>query len=176
MQEADGHSLHTESVQLVSDALDFFQAERSEDTSIRSQPLCELEPSFARHKWLGEPEEKVVELVTTLATDLQNISETAGRQKSRFRSFALDKSIRHERRRMGYVSDVLDRDLMAGNKFAEPVEDAELGPRDIRQALGCVHPAFHRINDHDVGESATDVGAENEQPRSARLARFLTRL
>ena len=93
VQEADRHRLDPFPGQLHAGLADRPLVQLLQHLAARVQALPHLEPQAPLDQGLRQLEEQVVDVVASLAADLQGVPEAGGRQQAGARSLALDQGV-----------------------------------------------------------------------------------
>jgi hypothetical protein len=110
MQEADGETAHAVGDQTFDLAQDGRYVERNFDTAVGRQTFRNLATPGTRHQRRRHFKEQIIQLVFSLAADLQHIGKAGGGHQPGRRAFALDQGVGEQRRGMDHPANALRRD------------------------------------------------------------------
>ena len=161
MQQADGDDLDIRLVEPAGQLSHLSDIDGRGDGAVGVQPFPDLEPQLARHQrgeWAGA---QVVEVVSGLAAEFENVAEALGCDQRRARAAPLDQRVRGLGGRVDERGERAGLDCLLIEQGANPGHRAvgDIG-RDRRHLGGAHHPAF-KAHQHKVGEGAADIEAES---------------
>src|SRR5580704_2420720 len=110
MQEADGETPHTVRDQYLGLAQEGRNVERNFDGAIGRQTFWNFATPWTRHERGRHFKENVVQLVFSLAADLQYVRKAGRGDQPGWRALALDQGVGEQRRRMDHPANALQRD------------------------------------------------------------------
>ncbi len=159
VQEDDGERLHARGDQLRRLRQQRRFVERDQRIALGVHALGHFEPEVARRQRVRLGDEDVVELVFTLAADLQRVAKALGRDQAGDRALALDQRIGEQRSRVDGAVDRGRRNFTVERLF-HPGDDAAGGVVVGGQLLRLVDLPGRLVENDDVGEGAPDVDSE----------------
>ena len=127
------------------------------EDAFRAHPLADAVGALERNEWGRVIDAEPIEVRTVLPSQVQQVLEPGGRDERRSRPFALEESVRCDRRP---VSEALDA---RGADRAGRRNDRPLLARLRRHLRGAELPVREK---NGVGERSADVDAEDRHARS----------
>lgn len=124
---------------------------------MRGGAFFDSEAKFSGHKRLDSVEEKVVELGTRLAPDLDGVLEALRRDQSGARAFALKQRVRADRRAME------EDEIAVGLDLLYCVDNGLRGVVRRRENFQHAQTLSRRIDPDAVGEGAPSVDGDAQR-------------
>ena len=160
MKKAHGDRSHPVGNQLLDCPSCGIFVERDEYVSIAVDPLRRLLAPAAGHNGLGELRGDVIDVVTHLAGDLDEVGKALRGQESGRCALAFDDQVAHHGRRAGnHLLNFVAGDAFAFDYVRKAVDDSSgycVGPRQALRHMDFAVGAGH----DNVGERSADVEAE----------------
>ena len=134
--------------------------QRLQHAAVIGQPLGDLQPAAARHQRFREFQEQVVDVVALLDAELQHVAEAARRQQPQLRAMPLDQRVRHQRGAVQQFPHLGHADARRRAHRADAFQRAIRRVLRRCQAFVQANGAGRSIQQHEVGEGATDIEAK----------------
>ncbi len=97
VQETNGNRLDAISGKLGGGAAHVTEVDRLHHVAVAIHALAHFQPAVARHQRFGELQGQIIDVVALLRAHFENVAKSGCGQQTKFRAFALDQGIRHER-------------------------------------------------------------------------------
>ena len=158
LQEADRDRLGPGLAEPPGDLSNLARNGRTCDRPVRIDPLADFEDHVPRDEWRRLPPEEVVHLWHSQATQLEDVSETGGRDEGGSASTPLEHCIGGDRRP---VDDLVDAGVgpRPACQRADRLDDGLVVARRRRQPLRDERPTVAVLEDH-VRERPSDIGSD----------------
>src|SRR6185312_8327383 len=108
---------------------------------------------------LGESEEKIIDVIALLGTDLEDITESFGRDQADGRSLAFDNGIGDERRAVNDLTNLGYGDAGSRDDVGEAVEGAPRRIGGCGQAFVQADGGGGFVEQNEIRERASDIDA-----------------
>ena len=116
-----------------------------------------FEAMAARHEWVGELQEQVVDVVALLGAHLEDVAEAARGDQAEAGAAALDQGVGDQGGAVHDVADVGERQVCRLQQFGEALQRADRRVLRGGQALVQADVVALRVEQDEVGEGAADV-------------------
>ena len=161
MQEADRDRLETFVRKAVRRRRQRGLVERLEFLAARADAAAHGKAMLARNQRRGQTDAEIVLVEAVLGAHLDDVSKTLRRHEGDARAAPFDQRVGGQRRAVDDAIEVGGTHAGLSATVARPSRIACSGARMGRQRLGRVQPTGDV--EHDVGESAADIGAKTDR-------------
>ena len=165
--EADRDRLHAvEAPDRAGERIDLGFVEGGDDRSLRIDPLVDLEPLPSRDEHRGRVLEKVVEVRTGGAPELEHVAEPAGRDEGDVGALRFQQGVGDDGGGVGEEGDRLRRDAVLVHCGVGAVDDRRPEVARGRRHLGDPRPPARLVEHRDIRERPADVDPDPPAHRS----------
>ena len=173
VDEADRDGLHTHVDQCVRGRPQLRLVHRPQHVPVGVDPLVHREAPIARRQRLGFLQEQIVEVVAHLGADLQHVAESTGGDEPHPRTGPLDDGVGDQGGAVHHAVDAGDLDARVARDALHTLADRDARVGRAGELLAGEDQVTFLVDQHEIGEGATDVHAEPEPEPGLRILRFV---